>query len=151
MARKIGLNSPDYFTLILKGKRPLVAAAAGQLAAVLDLSGKEQRYFLALVAWNQAKTPVEKESSWKKVLVQAPTRSHPLNDAESQIFSNWFVLSLYEMVSLSDFQADPDWIAKKYRRKITAKDAALGLELLEKLALIERTEDPGAFAAARAT
>jgi uncharacterized protein (TIGR02147 family) len=137
VARRSGFKSPDYLTMILAGKRKLTRPNALSLANALEIKTQERNYFLALVEWNQASTASEREIAWSAVLRSAPAKAHILNDAETQIFNRWYSLALYELLTLHQFKPDPQWIAGKFRGKISAKEAAEGLEILLACGLAE--------------
>jgi uncharacterized protein (TIGR02147 family) len=139
VARRSGFKSPDYLTMILAGKRKLTRPNALSLASALEIKPQERNYFLALVEWNQASSSSERDIAWHAVLQSAPTKAHILNESETQIFSRWYILALYELLTLPQFKADPLWISRKFRGAVSMKEAAEGLEILLNCGLAEVT------------
>jgi uncharacterized protein (TIGR02147 family) len=137
VARRSGFKSPDYLTMILKGKRRLTRSNAVSLAAALEIKQLERNYFLALVEWNQADSTIARNLAWRAVVQCAPSKAHILNEAEIQIFSRWYILALHELLTLPQFKADPHWIAQNFRAAISCKEATEGLEVLLACGLAE--------------
>src|SRR3990167_6305238 len=56
-------------------------------------------------------------------------------------YSRWYYAAIRELVLLPDFKEDAEWIAHKLSPSITAKEAAIALELLQKLGFLARGKD----------
>ena len=139
---RAGFKSPNVLKNVMDGKRNLTFAAAEQFAKAFKLDGAARKYFLALVQYNQAGTPTEREKFFQE-LVDMRSRENPARLGEHQydVFSHWWHLAIREVVSLPDFQFSPDWVADALSPSITPGEAAESLSLLKSLGLIAMNRD----------
>lgn len=85
-------RSTNYLKLIIEGKRNLTVENIHLLARVFQFSFDEEKFFCALVHFNQSKDPLTKKfyhNLLKKVGKGKPTLSS--RTSKHQIISNWFV------------------------------------------------------------
>src|SRR5262245_65039952 len=66
-ARRAGLKSPNYLKLVIEGERNLSAAMAERFAQTCGLSDDELRYFVDLVAFNQAASLGERAKHYARL------------------------------------------------------------------------------------
>lgn len=147
--RSVGFseNSRGYLNLILNGKRNLSPSAILGFAKVLKLSEKETFYFENLTHFNQAQDPKEKAIYFErlekamKTNRQATPRAFELLKSHYSYLTKWYLVAIRELVALSNFCEDPDWISKKLKNKVSKKEVTEALEDLFNLKLIERTPE----------
>lgn len=139
---RAGFKSPNVLKNVIDGKRNLTFAAAEQFAKAFKLDIATKKYFLALVQFNQAGTPTEREKFFQE-LVDMRSRENPARLGEHQydVFSHWWHLAIREVVSLPDFQFSPDWVSDALSPSITPDEAAESLSLLKSLGLIAMNRD----------
>ncbi len=139
-AQKAGLSSPNYYKLVMDGKRNLSRKSITKFQAGLGLSGKKAEYFENLVFFNQSETLTDRNFFFARLL-KARTRAglRHLDEHQFQMFAHWHHTAIREMVLLGDFRKQPAWISKRLRRKISPKQAEESLELLGSLGLIKKT------------
>ncbi len=143
-AAGFGKNSRGYFGLLMKGKRNLTAKTIYGFSKALKLSPKETMYFENLVFFNQAKSEEEKTFYFQRLQVSAiGENSEPLQILESQYryVTQWSLIALREVVNLVGFKEDNQWIAKKFKGRMTAEEAGKGIQDLQNLGLITRNKD----------
>jgi uncharacterized protein (TIGR02147 family) len=136
---EIGLPSPNYLKLVMDGARNLRPDLAQRFAEGCGLAGESQRYFVALVAFNQAKTARDRERRYA-VLQTFPRfrQVHSLDAAQSAYYAHWYIPAIYELCAQKGVKQDEKSIARALLPKITPRQAAHALSVLQELGLLVR-------------
>jgi uncharacterized protein (TIGR02147 family) len=141
-SRRAGLTSPNYLKLVIDGERNLSADMAKRFAKACGLKGSRERYFCALVAFNQARTLDERNRLYARLRRSRKAReARRLDDAQDLYHSRWYLPAIREFVTAHAFVEDPRWIAKQLWPPISVRDAREGVALLCDLGLLRRDED----------
>lgn len=140
MSRRLGLpNTRSYFTDVLAGKQvtPLFAA---RFAEVLGLTVDEARYFRALVDFDQASTPEDREAAFDALvsLDRSPTRR--LDPREHRYYKDWWNGALRAVLDIEDHAEDWGRLAARVQPAITARQAREAIELMAELGLVVRDD-----------
>jgi hypothetical protein len=61
LARRLGFRSFSFITMLLQGKRNLTRPNRERFARLLGLDSQAEAYFAALVEYNQARLPLDRE------------------------------------------------------------------------------------------
>lgn len=141
-ARKADFSSHAYLKNIIDGYREATVNSALKLAKGFNLSDKEASYLELLIRFNRATNIEEKNVFYKKLSKIKP--KNELSKIEKEyfsLFSNWYVIAIREMINVSNFKEDYEWIAKTLQPNITAKQAKDSIELLLKINFLERDEN----------
>lgn len=141
-AKQAGLSSPSHLLMIIKGERNLSIKTIEKFADGMRLTPKEKKYFELMVLFNQA-TDLQTRSKYFSEILALKVSTKKLHKLEKEKFdflSKWYVVAVYVLVDLQNFNPDPQWIAKRLGGKITASQAKDALDNLLKLELI--TYDP---------
>ncbi len=111
LSRQFGFKSPNFLSLVLTGKRNLSLASATQLARAMELTAREQQYFLALVEETVARDP--------KIKAQLASRSKEREGClkirrinRPAHYSTWLNGLICEMTLLKDFHVSADSLSK---------------------------------------
>ena len=142
-AKKAGLQSHSLFGMVMRGERNLSTESVRAFTKGLSLIGREALYFEKLVFFNQSKKSDDRAhyfSQLQSIVGDSGNAVVSLVGGYAEYLSKWYIVVIREMVSLKDFNESPDWIAKKLRGMITAKQAEAALQVLLSLGMIERTE-----------
>lgn len=141
-ARRAGFKSPSFLKLVEKGQRNLSAASVAQFAKGLGLDTEEARAFELLV---ESAPGEETQASRRARMALGEMRSaeqaQRLQGKQLEIYRDWYVLPIREMVSLKGFSPEPQWIAERILPKISQERAARALNLLEELGFLVRNEE----------
>jgi len=138
-SRRVAVKSPNYLKLVIQGKRNITAQMAGRFAAGCQLKGDAAEYFVHLVAFNQAKSSVEREQAYCRLKQYRRYRSaQRLELTHAAYFSTWYMPAIREMAARKDFCEDPSWIARQLWPSIKPSQAATALDALLQLGLLER-------------
>jgi uncharacterized protein (TIGR02147 family) len=137
-SQRAGFGSPSYLKFVINGDRNLKPESVEKFVTALNLTGKEAAYFRTLVNFNQAGTEALKNKYFKELIAcSAGTNFKKLDDKQYEFYSKWYHSAIRELVTLSDFQEDPAWIARRLRPPIRTTDVKKSLKLLKELGLIK--------------
>lgn len=138
-ARQAGLSSPSHLLMIIKGERNLSIKTIEKFAEGMKLSSKEKRYFELMVLFNQAEDLQTKAKYFGEIMaIKSSTKKlHKLEKEKFNFLSKWYVVAIYVLVDLQNFESDPQWIVKRLGGKLTIAQAKEALENLLSLGMIE--------------
>ncbi len=137
-AKRAGLNSPNYFKLVMDGQRNLTHRNVRKFAKGLSLGERETLFFENLVFYTQAKDPEEKVFFKGNLdLARSQDDRVLLTRDQHQILANWFPLAIKELTLVQGFKPQAKWIAGRFDHRFTPEEAKAALELLERVGLIE--------------
>jgi len=144
--RKAGLreNSRGYLKLVIEGKRNLTQHTIRRFAEALELSDQASNYFESLVGFNQSKHLHDREHFFNRLTqISKDKKSKQLKIMESQFrfFSNWYYVAIHQLVELSEFREDYDWISSILKKKITRTQAKKAVEDLLDIGFLIRDDE----------
>ena len=138
-SRKAKLRSPNYLKLVMDGARNLTAEMAARFAQACGLGSEGTTYFVDLVAFNQARSAIERNAAYQRLTGFKRYRSHhKLELAHAAYHATWYLPAVRELAARRDFQEDPSWIARHMRPDITKAEAGQALATLLQLGLLVR-------------
>jgi uncharacterized protein (TIGR02147 family) len=138
LASDFGFKPTNFFYLIIQRKRNLSFEALHRILAFSKFNAKDKRYFKALVNYNQADDPSEKESFLKELHKIKVKKSNIISESQFSYFKNWYTPVIRELISLKGFVPNLSWISKKIVPKLTESNIKDTLTVLEKLNMIKR-------------
>ncbi len=140
-ARQAGFSSPNFLKLVIDGKRNLSAEMSASFARACQLEKKEARYFLELVAYEQAKSSAERQAHYERL---ARERGHQgvgeLDREQLQYFSKWYLPAIRELALRPDFRPDAKWIGNELWPRVSERDVREALSVLQRLGLLAFNE-----------
>lgn len=140
-SRLAGFSSPNFLKLVADGTRNLSPQSIAKFARGLGLDQREQDTFETLVLLGQARTDAERNRYYARLRKRSSGSSATrLEDAQYEVYSLPYALTIREMLLLPDFVEDPAWIGRRLRPKVSATDVKTALLLLEEIGLIVRNE-----------
>ena len=141
-SKRAGFESPNFFKLVMDGKRNLTAKSLPKFIVGLKLNKQEQEFFQSLVAYTQASTHEEKDEHYRKLLQSKKfNKIKPVDKDCYDFYGHWYHSVVRELVTHKDFDGSPDWVANRVFPPINAKQVEKSIELLEKLGFIEKTSN----------
>ncbi|WP_141735168.1 TIGR02147 family protein [Oligoflexus tunisiensis] len=143
----LGFSKTNVLHLIIKGKRPLTSKAAVRIADILQLGGKDRKYFEDLVAYHNSRDSMERELLFQDLLElkTKEVRSEDALLAQLEFFSEWYHSAIYELCFTQNFTSDPKQLAAQLTPRIRPEQARKSLELLERLNLVSRDPETGTY------
>lgn len=143
-SRRAGLRSPNYLKLVMDGRRNLSVRTAPAFARACGLDAERAAYFVDLVAFNQARTPSERQEAYERLARHRRYREIRRLDVEQAAYhAHWWIPAIRELAARRDFQADPAWIARQLVPSIRKDQAARALDVLVRLGMLVRDETDG--------
>jgi len=140
ICRRLGMpKTRSYFADVLKGKQ-VTETFIDRFAKLLRLSTEEERFFRALISFNQATTAELKEWYFEQLisLNRTPRR---IVDPETYLFyKEWFHTAVWAVLDVVDFKNSFTELSRKLDPQITIKQARQSIALLIKLGLIRKNE-----------
>ncbi|MGE0615274.1 MAG: TIGR02147 family protein [Bacteriovoracia bacterium] len=139
LAKRAGFASPNYFKLVMDGKRNLSTEAIPRCARALKLTRHETDFFTQLVHFNQTRSSEQRQHFAQQLVTSGRFRSlHPLSEAQFNYYAQWYFIPIRELVGSPAFSEDPQTLARSLNPPITADQARRALRELLTLGLIER-------------
>jgi len=138
----VGFSSPNHIKLVIEGERNLGRSSVDRVGRALGLDREERRFFKALVKFDHATLPSEKNEAYKAIASSQYFRdARHINHGMFVYLSHWYYPAIREMAARPDFREDPDWIAQQTVPRIEPEQAREALELLIDLGLLTRNDD----------
>jgi uncharacterized protein (TIGR02147 family) len=144
-SQKIGFNSPSFLKAVIEGKRNLTRQMLERFCKAMNFGTKETLYFKNLVFFNQAKTSLEKQEYYLSLKSMAGgVKESILNTDQFEVFSNWYVPVIRELICLHNFHEDYQTLAAALKPSIQPVEAKAAVALLLRLKMIVQRAD-GSF------
>jgi len=142
LANRAGFKARSFLRRVTIGETDLLHAAAVRLAEAMGLSEGEEGFFLALVGYNNATDPWERDLYLKKMR-KFPRHAQRkiLSAQEFDLFGKWYVAAIWEIVTIVPFGDDFRKLGRTLVPAITQDEARHALRVLLDLGLIEPSGD----------
>lgn len=151
-ARMAGLRSPSLLIHVIQQKRNLTAHSTEAFIQALRLSAGEASFFRDLVEFDHGATPELRSEAFERIsAVRRFRNAHRIEGEAFRCLSRWYYAAIHELVATPDFVADPAWIARTLRPRISVAEAQQALDELCALGLVVVDEESGAFHQAEAS
>lgn len=139
--RLAGFRSPNFLKLVMEGKRNLGREGIRGFVKALKLGRDEAAYFENLVHFNQATKHEERNDYYRRLAASKKYREMREIEADAFVYySRWYYAAVREMTLLPYFKESPRWIARMLSPRITEREAATALELLQKIGFLKRED-----------
>lgn len=148
IARRCGINSPNYLQCLIAGRRNLTESTARKIADGLGLKGRETDHFLAMVAFASADDEAAREGLKAEMRrLAAAGASAEKKVREPAIHASWLCEVLLEMAYLRGVRFTRDVATARMSGMATPADVGMAFDLLVSLGYLIPADD-GAFAPA---
>lgn len=138
-SKRAQLRSSNYLKLVMDGARNLTQEMAPRFAEACGLRGQATEYFVALVAFNQAKSVKDRDRAYARLSRLSRYREvHHLSRAQEAYHAHWYIPVIRELAVRRDFREDPRWVASRLMPAITPREAEQAIEVLVELGLLVR-------------
>lgn len=140
MSRRLGLpNTRSYFTDVLAGKK-VTELFVDRFLVALELTAEEGRFFRALVQFNQAETPEDREVAFDRLVSLNRTPHRRLDPREYSYYRHWWNGAVRAVLAIEDHADDWDRLAARIQPAITARQAREAVDLMRELGLVALDE-----------
>lgn len=119
LASSIKTVSPSMLSMMARGKRFPDQDLLKDLCDYFKLSREEHYYLSNLIARARARSKPKKD--FYDVILKSlrPITAEQIHDANSRFLANWHYPAIYELASTAGFIAEPNWIQKKLKKKVS--------------------------------
>ena len=140
ISKRLGLpRTRSYFTDVLNGKK-VSSVFLERFVEVLGLSKEETKFFRALVNFNQATGPEEREAAFDLLVSLNRSPRQLVAKPQYQYYRNWWTGALRALLSVEDHGDDWATLARSLRPEITPGQAKSSVRLMEELELLEKRD-----------
>ncbi|MCB0367223.1 MAG: TIGR02147 family protein [Bdellovibrionaceae bacterium] len=140
--RKMALElktSVSLLTMILKGDRNLSKELFEKLCPYLGLSASESSYLGQLKIVSDSDSQKDRVAALKRLQRFHGYQEQNSTDLEAHKYmAKWYYVAIREMTAMPDFQADPKWIRKRLKKKVSSREIREALAFLFDHGFIER-------------
>ena len=143
-AKEARIKSPNYLKLVIDGKRGLTSENIVKFSKALQLDSDDRDYFEALVQFNQAKSPIEREfyqdrlSRISSRVLRSNQQLRTLQEYEFEAISSWLHHAVLTLASFKRFVPRPEWISARLQGQTTPSEVASILETLIRIGALEQ-------------
>lgn len=139
-AAKAGFSSSSYCLNVIRGRFNLTIKSIEKLAKAVEFSSIQKQYFTALVDYNQAQRPEERDLAWNHILqIRQQLEFTHITHGQQDYFSKWYYPVLRELVVHLNWNGDYIKLARSLDPVITTEEARNAVKNLEDWGLIRRT------------
>ncbi len=136
-AAKAGFSSSSYCLNVIRGRFNLSIKSIDKLAKAIEFSAIQKQYFTALVDYNQAKRPEERDLAWNQILqIRQQLEFTHITHGQQDYFSKWYYPVLRELVVHLDWNGDYIKLARSLDPVISTEEARVAVKNLEEWGLI---------------
>jgi uncharacterized protein (TIGR02147 family) len=139
LAAQVGFKSAGFFTQILQGKSNISLNTAEGFAEVVDLKGRPREYFLALVAWNQAKDPESSLQARKRLERFREFQMSKLRLEQGEFMRHWHHGAIRELLGICPTRDGWERLGNLLQPPIPAPQVRESVDVLLRLGLAVRT------------
>lgn len=141
-ALKAGFSSHSFIDSVVKGRRNLTLESIDKVCKALGLGKRESLFLGALVGYNQAKTPSERENHLGEMRkIRKAVQFYRVTEQQHAYYSQWYLAVLRELAVYSDWNGDYRKLARMVRPAITAEQAEEGIRTMVGIGLLRRGPD----------
>jgi uncharacterized protein (TIGR02147 family) len=141
-AQRAGMQSTSWLTSLLQGRKGLSPASSGKLSKALGHSALQSRYFAALVFFNQAKTPDDRQERFLNLQAMARLSDPQLiRQTQFGYYSSWHHSAIRALLAMAPFRGDYAELGAALRPPISAQEAQKSVKLLLDLGLAEKNRE----------
>jgi uncharacterized protein (TIGR02147 family) len=142
-----GIRSPNFLKLVTDGQKNLTAESIARFSKALALKEHESEYFEALVHFNQARDPLERQfyedrmQRVKQRYSRFGSRERLLSEYEFEAMTDWRHHAVMVLTNVRGFEERPAWIRERLFNLVSEQEVSEILDRLVALKLLERGEN----------
>jgi uncharacterized protein (TIGR02147 family) len=136
-ARLAGQRSPSLLKHVMDGQRNLTSATTEAFIRALKLTVEEAEFFTWLVRLDQAESTADRNRAWERISATRHFRDARKIEGEGfRYLSHWYIPAVRELATIPGFRADPAWVARILRPRITEAQGRQALSTLQELGML---------------
>ena len=147
-AQKAGFTSSSFCLSVIKGRFNLSRTATEKILKALELDHRQSSYFTALVQYNQAKQPPERDNAWGQIQeLRRSVQFQGLSVPQHGYFSRWYYPVLRELITHPQWDGDFIQLARWLTPTLTTEVARSAVQDLLNWGIVSQ-DSAGRFVAA---
>ncbi len=124
--------------LIVSGKRDLTEKAGNKIIESFKLTGKQRKYFSALVTYQRSRSTKDREQAFNEMMsLKSEVLPTTLSKNQLEFFADWYNAAILELLRLPDASDDPQWLNKTINPKVSVPQIKRSLKLLTDLGYLK--------------
>jgi uncharacterized protein (TIGR02147 family) len=136
----LGLKSPNFLQLVIKGQRNLSVEMGERLAKLMHLAQPERQYLLALLQIETARGEKARAEAEKfRLAALRKLVTTPFTKLQEKMLSRWHHMLVRELVFLPDFEPSGAYISRQLNHLISPEEAEESLQILLKLGFLRKS------------
>ena len=141
-AKSLNLKSTSSITKILQGQRDPGPSIENQFIRYFKFNERQSNYFKDLIQLQK----ISGDPRLSLTLIEKMGKNFPndqlktIDTKKFMMISNWYYLSLRELLKIKNIKESPDWLANQFLFKITPTEVKNAISILLDLGLITRDE-----------
>lgn len=140
LADKAGFRTKTFLHKVMKGEKALSRDGTLKVADAIKLSKQETAFFEALVCFNEARSPKQRDYYRKRMQELAGHKdARRLRTAQFDYFGKWYHAVIRELATLFDWNDDYALLARTLSPPISPDEARGSVELLLEHGLLKKT------------
>lgn len=134
-------NSSGYFNNVITGRLKVGATLTERFFELLELSVDEQKYFRALVNYNQSTTLSEKDFFLDQLIRLNTSPSHELNKQAHSYYRHWQHAVIRALLDIVDYAEDISVLQERLLQPLSKDEIKESIRILRDLSLIEMNDE----------
>lgn len=136
-SHELGLGTGNVSWLIIKGQRKLTRNTIQKVSQALGLRGYEKQYFDTMVLYTHASKPEDLDKHLQKLVsLKGRCVGNTSDEQVLRFYSQWHHAVIFELVGVTPFNSDPQWIQGKLNFHLSEREIQESLTMLETMGLI---------------
>lgn len=145
-AAKAGFSSSSYCLNVIRGRFKLTRKSIEKLEKAIDFNPLQKEYFEALVRYNQAEQPSERDEAWNRIAeIRSRGEFTNITTREQGYFSKWYYPVIKELAVYSDWNENYTQLARMLDPQITTDEAREAVKNLLEWGLLNKNPETGRF------
>jgi uncharacterized protein (TIGR02147 family) len=108
-AKKAGFSAHAFLKQVIEGKKSASIQSAFKIARGFDLNEDETLFLETLIRFDLATELEDKNEIYKKIIkVKPKDELTKIEKDHFNLFSNWYVFAIREMIIMPEFKEDPN-------------------------------------------
>ena len=145
-SEKSGVKAPNFLQWLIEGKRNLAVTTIPRVAAALNLSADEAKYFQVLVLFCQAKTLDEKNHLLSRLrMLRRPINAALLDEKKIDHYSAWYNEAIRELLRYYRFNPSEKYAFRRLGKQlcpaVSEKQARQAVRQMLDLGLLKKETD----------
>lgn len=142
-AKSMGLKDTSSLTKIIQGAREPGPQITDRFVEYFSFTDDDAQYFKDLIRVHKFKKDPELYLMLAKKVNESRLQENitEISDEQFAQISQWYCMTIREMVRLKEFFEDPDWISKKFQFPVSKDEVIASVNALLEVGLLKRDDD----------